>query len=70
MRRSPGSVRELKPDPGPIVVGAMLGFLLWFTGFTVVAGEWCAMWRSRTWNGQEPAFRITLTLLAVLIFVM
>ena len=55
---------------GPIVLGATLGFLLWFTGFTVVAGEWFAMWQSRAWNGQQAAFRITLTLLAVLIFVM
>ena len=36
---------------------AMLGFLVWFFGFMVVAGEWFAMWQSATWNGQEAAFR-------------
>jgi len=51
------------------VVGAGLGFLLWFTGFMVVGGEWFAMWQSKTWNGQEPAFRFYMTLLAVIIFV-
>lgn len=52
-----------------VAIGAGLGFLLWFTGFMVVGGEWFAMWQSKTWNGQEPAFRFYMTLLAVLIFV-
>ncbi len=51
------------------VVGVGLGFLLWFTGFMVVGGEWFAMWQSKTWNGQEAAFRFYMTLLAVIIFV-
>jgi predicted small integral membrane protein len=50
------------------VGGAMAAFLLWFFGFMVIAGEWFAMWQSQTWNGQEPAFRFYLTVLAVLIF--
>lgn len=52
-----------------VVIGAGLGFLLWFTGFMVVGGEWFAMWQSKSWNGQEAAFRFYMTLLAVLIFV-
>ncbi len=51
------------------VLGAMLAFLLWFTGFMVVGGEWFAMWQSKLWNGQEAAFRFYMTALAVLIFV-
>ena len=51
------------------VIGATLGFLVWFTGFMVVGGEWFAMWQSAVWNGQQPAFRFYLTILAVLIFV-
>lgn len=27
------------------------------------------MWQSRTWNGIQPAFRIYLSILVVLIFV-
>lgn len=52
-----------------VVVGAGLAFLLWFTGFMVVGGEWFAMWQSKDWNGQEPAFRFYVTLLLVVIFV-
>lgn len=51
------------------VLGVGLGFLLWFTGFMVIGGEWFAMWQSKTWNSQEAAFRLYVTLLAVIIFV-
>ena len=52
-----------------LVVGVTAGFMVWFFGFMVVAGEYFAMWQSKTWNGQEAAFRFYVTLLAVLIFV-
>jgi predicted small integral membrane protein len=52
-----------------VVMGVGLGFLLWFGGFMIVAGEWFAMWQSKSWNGQEAAFRFYMTLLAMLIFV-
>jgi predicted small integral membrane protein len=51
------------------VAGLTVGLTLWFFGFLVVAGEYFAMWQSKTWNGQEAAFRITAVLLGVLIFV-
>ncbi len=50
------------------IAGLTVGFALWFFGFLVVAGEYFAMWQSKTWNGQEAAFRITVALLGVLIF--
>jgi predicted small integral membrane protein len=52
-----------------VTVGAGLGFLVWFFGFMVVGGEWFQMWQSARWNGQEPAYRFYMTILAVLIFV-
>jgi predicted small integral membrane protein len=52
-----------------IYVGAACGFLIWFVGFTVVGGEWFAMWMSEAWNGQQAAFRICVFILLVLIFV-
>lgn len=52
-----------------MVAGAAFGFMVWFFGFMVVAGEYFAMWQSKAWNGQEPASRFYMTLLAVLIFV-
>jgi predicted small integral membrane protein len=51
------------------VAGLTVGFGLWFFGFLMVAGEYFAMWQSHTWNGQEAAFRITMVILGVLIFV-
>jgi predicted small integral membrane protein len=51
------------------IVGVGLGFLLWFTGFTVGGGQWFAMWQSKTWNGGDAAFRFYMTLLALGIFV-
>lgn len=51
------------------IIGATLAFLIWFTGFMVVGGEWFAMWQSKDWNGQQSAFRFDITALAVLLFV-
>jgi predicted small integral membrane protein len=51
------------------VAGCAVGFLVWFFGFMVIGGEWFAMWQSKTWNGQEGAFRFYMALLGVLIFV-
>ena len=64
--RQPASFNAAKPY---VVIGVGLGFLLWFTGFMVVGGEWFLMWQSREWNGQAAAFRFYMTLLAVGIFV-
>jgi predicted small integral membrane protein len=49
------------------IAGATLAFLVWFFGFMVVGGEWFAMWKSPTWNGQEAAFRFYMAALAVFI---
>jgi predicted small integral membrane protein len=51
------------------VAGLTIGFGLWFFGFLVIAGEYFAMWQSRSWNGQEAAFRFVMIILGVLIFV-
>lgn len=53
----------------PVHVAATLGFLVWFVGFLAIGGEWFQMWQSPTWNGQEPAFRFYISILAVLIYV-
>ena len=63
-RRSCSTARK-----APVHLAALAGFLVWFVGFMVIGGEWFLMWQSETWNGQEPAFRFYLTILAVLIYV-
>jgi predicted small integral membrane protein len=54
---------------GLFLAGAAIAFLVWFFGFMVIGGEWFQMWQSQSWNGQQAAFRIYMTVLAVLIFV-
>jgi predicted small integral membrane protein len=50
-------------------IGIALAFGLWFIGFMAVGGEWFAMWQSSQWNGQDAAFRITMIMLAVGVYV-
>jgi predicted small integral membrane protein len=64
-----GSAAEFNAAKRYAILGAGLGFLLWFTGFMVVGGEWLGSWQSKLWNGQEAAFRFYVTLLLVIIFV-
>lgn len=71
-----GLLRRLRADAAQfnqakrwVHVGAGLGFLVWFFCFMVVGGEWFEMWQSQQWNGQQPAFRFYMTILAVLILV-
>jgi predicted small integral membrane protein len=51
------------------VVGLALGFLLFEGGFIAIAGEWFGMWRTAGGGAVQSAFRIAVTMLAVLIFV-
>jgi len=52
-----------------VVVGAGIGFAVWFVGFMLVGGEWFQMWQSSQWNGQQSAFRFYVTILLVLVFI-
>ena len=69
LRAIRGPVGAFERAKAGVHIGAAIGFLVWFTGFMVVGGEWFVMWQSHSWNGQEAAFRFFLTLLAVLIYV-
>jgi predicted small integral membrane protein len=31
---------------------------MWMVAFLGVGGEWFLMWQSKTWNGQDAAFRM------------
>jgi|SRR5271163_622631 len=50
------------------VAALTLGLLLWFVAFLTVGAEWFLMWQSKTWNGQEAAFRMFTVVGIVLIF--
>ena len=64
-RNAPGA--DFNRAKAYAIAGALFAFLVWFFGFMVIAGEWFAMWESKTWNGQEAAFRFYMAVLAVLI---
>jgi predicted small integral membrane protein len=53
----------------PAIIGLALGFLLFEGGFIAIAGEWFGMWRTAGGGAEETAFRIAVTMLAVLIFI-
>lgn len=62
---NPASFNNAK---GLAVLGLTLGFLLWFTGFMTIGGEWFLMWQSEVANGQQAAFRLVVILSLILIF--
>jgi predicted small integral membrane protein len=40
------------------ITALTLSLLMWLVAFLSVGGEWFLMWQSKTWNGQEAAFRM------------
>jgi len=50
------------------IVALTLGCLLWFVAFISVGGEWFLMWQSKTWNGQDAAFRMFVVLGIILVY--
>ncbi len=51
-----------------LITGLALGVLLWFAAFIAIGGEWFLMWQSKTWNGQQTAFMLTICFLLFLIY--
>jgi predicted small integral membrane protein len=46
-----------------------LSLLMWLVVFLGVGAEWFLMWQSRTWNGQDAAFRMFTVVGIVLLLV-
>ena len=55
--RDPGRFARSKPVA---CLGLTFGLLLYGLGFTVIGGEWFAMWQSQSWNGLNSATRFIL----------
>lgn len=51
------------------IAGLTLGMLMWLGAFLTIGGEWFLMWQSRTWNGQDAAFRMFTMVGIVLLLV-
>lgn len=63
--KQPAAFNQAK---GLSILGLILGFVLWFTGFMTVGGEWFLMWQSEVANGQQAAFRLVVIMGIVLIY--
>jgi predicted small integral membrane protein len=50
------------------IIGLTLSLLMWLVAFLSVGGEWFLMWQSKTWNGQDAAFRMFTIVGIVLLF--
>ncbi|WLQ14483.1 DUF2165 domain-containing protein [Hahella aquimaris] len=61
-------VEQFNQAKGLAILGLTLGVILWFTGFIAIGGEWFLMWQSKTWNGQQGAFRFTVILGVTMIY--
>ncbi|HEX4489100.1 MAG TPA: DUF2165 domain-containing protein [Terriglobales bacterium] len=51
------------------IVALALGLLMWLVAFLAVGDEWFLMWQSKTWNGQDAAFRMFTVIGIVLLLV-
>jgi predicted small integral membrane protein len=51
------------------IVALALSLLMWLVAFLDVGGEWFLMWQSKTWNGQDAAFRMFTVIGIVLLLV-
>lgn len=51
------------------IVALALSLLIWLVAFQDVGGEWFLMWQSKTWNGQDAAFRMFAVIGIVLLLV-
>ena len=50
------------------IAALTLSLLMWLIAFLSVGGEWFLMWQSKSWNGQDAAFRMFTVIGIVLIF--
>jgi predicted small integral membrane protein len=51
------------------VAGLTLALLMWLVAFLSVGGEWFLMWQSKSWNGQDAAFRMFTVIGIILLLV-
>ena len=50
------------------IIALTISLLMWLVAFLTVGAEWFLMWQSKTWNGQEAAFRMFTVVGIILIF--
>ncbi len=69
LRARGGSAAEFSRAKGVGAAALTLGLLMWLLAFLSVGGEWFLMWQSKSWNGQDAAFRMFTVVGIVLLVV-
>jgi predicted small integral membrane protein len=64
-----GNTREFRTASSVAIAGLWVSLLMWLVAFLAVGGEWFMMWQSKTWNGQQEAFRMFVVVGIVLLLV-
>jgi predicted small integral membrane protein len=64
-----GDVDSFRRAKNTAIIGLSLSLLMWLVAFLSVGGEWFLMWQSKTWNGQEAAFRM-FTVVGIVLFLL
>lgn len=68
LRAVKGTAAQFSAAKAQGVIALTMGIVLWFVGFIAVGGEWYLMWQSKTWNGQDAAFRLVVVLGITLLY--
>jgi predicted small integral membrane protein len=66
-RTARGTAAEFNRSKSFSIAALTLALLMWLVAFLSVGGEWFLMWQSKTWNGQDAAFRMFTAIGIVLI---
>lgn len=69
MKAFRGTAEEFQGAKSIAIAALALSLLMWFVAFLIVGGEWFLMWQSKTWNGQDAAFRM-FTVVGIVLFLL
>jgi predicted small integral membrane protein len=65
-RALPGTAIAFNHAKRVAVAALTCALLMWLVAFLSVGGEWFLMWQSKSWNGQDAAFR-TFTVVGIVL---
>jgi predicted small integral membrane protein len=66
LRARAAAAAEFARAKNVAITALTLSLLMWLVAFLSAGGEWFLMWQSKTWNGQDAAFR-TFTVAGVVL---
>jgi predicted small integral membrane protein len=64
-----GTTAEFNQASELAIAALTSSLLMWLFAFLSVGGEWFLMWQSKSWNGQEAAFRMFTVVGIILLLV-